>query len=206
MHVIRHILITGWIIVFAGGALGGDCPAIQQLRRMHREKPFISLDFIQVIHSDVFETVDTLTGTLRAGHDGRFRLTMPGQEVVSNGILYWSYSVENQQVLVDSVADLGSWNPLTLLYDPERVYQCRSQETVGGLYELELEAIDSFVVPQSFILRVDRGGLSPKSLSYYDDNDSRIEVWINDFSQPLQVTDSVFEFHPGPGVEVIEIP
>jgi outer membrane lipoprotein-sorting protein len=185
---------------------GGECPDIEKLRKSARKDGFISLEFKQFIHSDIFETVDSLTGMLFAGREGHFRLVTRNQAIVSNGILLWSYSVENKQVLVDSVAGMGAWDPLTLVYDPERIYQCNIQSRDKKDILFEMIAIDSMTIPQQFQLRVSSDKYEPKKLVYYDDNDSRIEVHINNFGRHANLPDSLFEFRPGPDVEVIEMP
>ncbi|MCK5126734.1 MAG: outer membrane lipoprotein carrier protein LolA [candidate division Zixibacteria bacterium] len=179
---------------------------MQEMKKSYKNRQFISLDFIQLIHSDIFETVDTLKGTVKAGWEGRFRLEMPHQQLVSNGILFWSYSVENEQVIVDSVAGLAGWNPLTLLYDPEGVYTCLKQTDAGKSIDYEMTAIDSNTAPASFILTAKKDNYVPVKLTYTDDNESRIDVFISDFSRPDSLSESLFEFIPPKGVEVIEMP
>ena len=175
-------------------------PATLTVSSFNKPKPF------RDIESDIFETVDSLTGKLWAGKEGRFRLEMPGQTLVSNGILYWSYSVENNQVLIDSVVGLGEWNPLTLLYDPEKVYHCVNESKNKNTFEFEMSAADSLTEPQAFILRVTKKGFIPKKLVYFDDNDSRIEVIIERFERKESLPDSLFIFHAPAGVEVIRMP
>jgi outer membrane lipoprotein-sorting protein len=194
------------VVLLCGAFALGECPEMAKMKELYHQKRYISLEFLQIIRSDVFETVDTVAGTLWAGWEGRFRLTTPDQVLVSNGALYWSYSVENQQVLVDSVDELGSWNPLTLLYDPEQVYACRDQNKKGGAIEFAMAAIDTLTAPAKFTLTVTPGTFEPRSLVYFDDNDSRIDIRITKFARLNVLPDSLFEFHPGPGVEVIEMP
>ncbi len=195
-----------FLIAPAAFAQSDACPDIDTLRATYQGMGYISLNFVQLVHSDIFETVDTIPGSVSAGGGGRFRLSLPGRLLVSNGILYWSYSEENKQVLVDSVAKIGSWDPLTLLYDPEKVYECRKEKTIGDTIEFEMAAVDSATDPADFTLFVHRETLVPEKLIYFDENDSRIVVLIRDFSRVAHLSDSLFEFHPAPGVEVIDMP
>lgn len=200
-------LVFGIALLIAFGSLAnGECPDIQKLRKFYQERQFITLNFLQLTHSDIFESVDSLSGSLWAGREGRFRLTMPQQMIISNGILYWSYSIENQQVLVDSVARLGNWNPLTLLYDPGGVYECRNQEKVGDTLEFDMVALDTMTIPYQFDMQILSPGYVPRKIIYFDDNDSRIEVFINGFSRPAELPDSLFNIGTLPGVEIIEMP
>lgn len=179
---------------------------MEEMRKRYRQEKYIHLEFTQYIHSDIFESVDTLTGTLWAGWGGRFRLEMPQQQLVSNGVLFWSYSVENAQVLVDSVAGRGGWDPLTLLYDPNDVYRCDGQVDGEEVATFTMVARDSMAVPQTFTLQVAKAGHVPKRLEYVDDNDSRIDVTIGGFSFQPQPVDSTFEFIAPAGVETVIMP
>lgn len=187
-------------------AQNNTCPDLDTLRANYQGRGFIQVDFVQLIHSDVFKTVDTIPGSVYAGREGRFRLSMPGRLLVSNGVLYWSYSEENQQALVDSVARIGSWDPLTLLYDPERAYRCRDEKITGDTIRFDLAAVDSVTDPAAFTLFVQGKSFVPQKVVYLDDSGSRIVVLIRDFSRLSRLPDSLFEFHPAPGVEVIDMP
>lgn len=199
-------LLSGFILAGLVSPAAAECPDLPALRHNLNRHEFLSVDFVQLTHSEIFAAVDTLRGSLRAGGQGKFRLDLPGQIIVSNGILYWSYSVENQQVLIDSVVKMGDWNPLTLLYDPENVYECRSQEKSPAAVLFKMAARDSLTVPHTFGLQVTDKNYTPEKLEYFDDNDSRIEVLLERFSGRANMPDSIFEFRPGPDVEVIMMP
>jgi outer membrane lipoprotein-sorting protein len=207
MFVLTRIFCLGLLTAFAAGIYAQEsCPAIKDLRAKLHEKPYITLKFDQRTHSDIFQSVDTLCGRLWTGKEGRFRLSTPDQVIVSNGALFWSYSVDNRQVLVDTVTAVNRWDPLTLLYDPEAVYRCHAQRENKGRLELDMVAIDSLTAPARFTLQVSRPGFRPEKLTYHDDNGSLIEVVITDFAGQDRLPDSLFEFHPQPGMEVIRVP
>ncbi len=177
------------------------------LKADYKQEHYISLEFIQIIHSDIFSTVDTLTGTVWAGWQGRFRLEMPNQQLVSNGDVYWSYSVDNEQVIVESVENIGGWNPLTLLYDPEGVYSCIEEiESDDGNYRFLMQALDSNTVPYQFFMTAEKDTYNPSGIEYFDDNESKIEIFISEFLRLQEVVESKFEFVAPEGVEVIEMP
>lgn len=205
-RLLAIFILSVILTVPAAFAQSGTCPDIDTLRANYQGLGYISLDFVQLIHSDVFKTVDTIPGSVSAGGEGRFRLSIPGRLLVSNGVLYWSYSEENQQALVDSVSKIGSWDPLTLLYDPEKVYECRNEKIAGDTIEFAMAAVDSATVPTAFTLFVRQETFVPEKLIYFDENDSRIVVLIRHFARLSHLPDSLFEFHPAPGVEVIDMP
>ncbi len=187
-------------------AAQNGCPALDKVRSKLHEKPFVVLQFKQVTRSDVFESTDTLAGSLWAGQEGRFRLSTPGQLIVSNGVVLWSYSSENRQVLVDSIETVARWDPLTLLYDPEAVYRCRTQREQGDGLEFDMVAIDTLTSPRRFTLQVSGRTFCPEKVSYLDDIGSAIEVTIEHFMANDMLPDTLFNFRPGPGVEVIRMP
>jgi len=206
MRIIRYIAALELIFILSVSANAADCPDISGLRKNLQAHKYISVDFMQTTHSEIFQSVDTLSGSLQAGGNGRFRLEMPGQVIVSNGILYWSYSEENQQVMVDSVIKMGDWNPLTLLYDPEGVYRCQSQSKESNRLKFDMVALDTLTAPQTFSLVVAKKDYKPLKVVYFDDNDSRIEMRLKKYFQHENLPDSLFEFVPGPGTEVILMP
>jgi len=182
------------------------CPELEKLKQVWQSKAFLTLTFTQQIHSEIFESVDTTAGHLWAGKNGRFRLESPDQTMVSNGIEFWSYSVENEQVLVDSIQEIDSWNPLTLLYDPDGVYMCIEEKNFDTTSRFTLQARDSLTYPQSFFLDVETSSHTPVKIQYVDENDSRIEIAIEKFTPAADLPDTLFEFHPPQGVEVIYMP
>lgn len=207
MRLLPYILAFGFGLVLAVGPRAQEtCPAGRDVRQRLHETPFFSLSFRQLIRSDVFETVDTTTGEFWTGTDGRFRLSMPGQIIVSNGSLIWSYSPDNRQVLVDSIETLSRWDPLTLLYDPGAVYRCSEQRRKNGRIELDMQAIDTATVPSRFTLQVSERDRLPEKLTYRDDNGSLVEIILTDFTARDRLPDSLFQFHAPPGVEVIRMP
>jgi len=203
----RVWILAGFCLLFFSGLPAEEpCPASRELRQRLHEHLYITLSFRQLIRSDVFETGDTVAGKAWTGTEGRFRLTTPGHLVVSNGLFLWSYSVENRQVLVDSIETLDRWDPLTLLYDPEAVYRCRAQRAKDGKIELDMGAIDTLTVPARFTLQISDRSRLPEKLTYRDDNGSLVEVTLTDFTGRDRLPDSLFEFHAPPGVDVIRMP
>jgi outer membrane lipoprotein-sorting protein len=182
------------------------CNHIQNLRNSLEENQFISLDFVQTIKSDIFEAVDTVAGSLAAGRGGLFRLESPQQIIVSNGILYWSYSAENKQVLVDSIAKIGDWDPLALLYNPENVYECISEEIRKDIVSFEMEARNEETDPRKFILSVRLPKYIPINIAYNDINNSQVITYINNFENNINISDDFFNFVIPDGVDVVEMP
>ena len=79
----RTSVIAITILLACSGLISGDdCSEIGNLRKFYSEKQFITLDFLQLTHSEIFETIDSLGGKLWAGREGRFRLVMPGQIIM----------------------------------------------------------------------------------------------------------------------------
>jgi len=204
----KIVRTTVYAIIFllSTTVASGQCPDMEKVSDFFRENDFITLDFIQMTHSDIFESVDTLKGSLWADYRGRFRLDMDRQVLVSDSILYWSYSADNRQVLIDSVSRLGDWNPLMLLYDPNQVYICLRQEKAEDTLKFEMRATDSTIYPQQFNMQIDANDLRPIRLIYYDENESLIEINVDNFLRPSNLSDSLFIFSPDPDIEVIEMP
>lgn len=195
---------------------GGEdpCSSLSKMRQRYDKQTYISLEFKQFTYSEIFESIDSLVGTLQADGSGKYRLSLSDnlglfQELVCDGNSLWSYSVENKQAILSNVTDLNSWNPVTLLYDRDAVYECVEEKLIGPKREtivFNMCARDSGSIPQSFILKVSKDDYVPQEIVYFDDNNSRIDIRIFDFVRPEKLPDSLFRFLPPLGVEVIEMP
>lgn len=199
-------LIVAVVLSAMTAIVSAECPHLDTLRRFYGEKEFLTIEFLQVTHSDIFESVDSIDGTLAVGWAGRFRLTTASQTVVSDGTRYWSYAPENRQVLVDSISQFGQWNPLTLLYDPQRLYRCLGEEKSKGDLTFRMSALDSTTAPRTFTLKVSSAGLAPKYAEFKDEAGSRIEVHVRKFVRHDKLDADLFQFVTPPGVEIIKMP
>lgn len=189
-----------------GGAIFAECPSLVSMTKSLEQKPYVELTFSQLVKSEIFGTTDTLPGKVWAGPGGLFRIETDDETIVSNGIVEWDYSVSNEQVLVDSIETEDDWDPVSIINDPLRIYDCLKETKEGGNIVCYLEARDSLTEPRSFKLWLDSKRLTPIKLSYNDQNDSEIKISIDDYRQLSELPDSAFLYTPPDGVEVIYMP
>ncbi|MEE9441822.1 MAG: outer-membrane lipoprotein carrier protein LolA [candidate division Zixibacteria bacterium] len=205
--MIRQIPNTVILIVVMLHALTcAECPLFEKAMDKYQSNEFYSMDFSQLIHSDIFKSVDTLFGTIKACSDGRFHMITPNQILVSNGTVLWNYTIDNEQVIIDSITRNEIWNPIMLFFNPRHYYKCTSEKNDKTFTKVSMIAHDSLIAPNEFQLKIRLEDFIPLGIFYMDENDSRIEIYINDFRFISNLSDSVFQFIPPTGIEVIEMP
>lgn len=201
--MIRAVLILV-VLLYANSA--AECPVFEKAINKYQSNMYYTMEFMQLIHSDIFKSVDTLSGSIDVCSDGRFHLTMPNQVLVSNGTILWNYAIDNEQVIIDSISRNDIWNPVMLFFNPREYYKCISEACDGSKTEFSLIAYDSLISPGEFQLTVKSEDFIPSRITYFDENDSRIEISINDFIFISNLSDSTFHFVPPTGIEIIKMP
>jgi len=58
-------------------------------------------EFLSIIESDIFETIDTTNGSLYLSGDGRFRVEIGTDLYIADSVKLYSYSEENNQVVIE---------------------------------------------------------------------------------------------------------
>jgi len=97
------VALAAAAVLFAGQPRAQDANAIaQRLQQRYRALDALQADFVQTVGGT------TLRGTLTVRGDA-FRIELPNQTLVSDGVTLWSYSPEDNQVVVQDYAeeDLG---------------------------------------------------------------------------------------------------
>ncbi|MFH1701539.1 MAG: outer membrane lipoprotein carrier protein LolA [Candidatus Zixiibacteriota bacterium] len=183
-----------------------ECPIFDKAMDYYQSHEYYSMEYSQLIYSDIFKSVDTLTGTIKACSDGRFSLTMPRQILVSNGTILWNYAIDNEQVIIDSISRKDIWNPIMLFFNPRSYYKCSLENNDGKTAQVSMISHDSLIAPNEFQIKFRLDDFIPLEIFYLDENDSRIEIYITDFIFISNLSDSVFNFIPPAGIEVIEMP
>ena len=205
MKLIRAIFI-GALFLLTANAKSSDCQGITRFEDKLKDSPVISIEFLQITRSDIFQTQDTIRGTIKTGGQGRFRIETPSQVMVSNGIVEWDYSPENEQVIVDTLDRQSDIDPLTIIYDPLRIYSCQNQEENQGGIIFSMVALDSTLSPAKLDITVAGNDFTPLKMEYVDENGSEIKIIILKFRQADTISDSSFEFSAPDGIEVIYMP
>lgn len=142
----------------------------------------------------------------------KFRLVLPEQEVINNGVLVWTYLPEAKEVNVDKADnESDDINPSRIydIYKKGFKYLYLADKTEGGTVYEEIDLVPENKNAQYFKIKmmINKKDKSIQSWTMFDKSGNRYKYTITKFTPGVKVDDSFFTFDPKkyPGVEVIEL-
>ena len=138
----------------------------------------VRLEFASIIESEIFDLVDSTSGTACLASDGRYHVTLGPDSYLYDGRLLWSFSHENNQVLIETVGDTtGHGREITFVTRLDEFYDTFSLPT-RNRYRLLLRPGITGDLPDSMTVVIDGDPPAIRRLEYYDINDefNRIEL------------------------------
>lgn len=167
----------------------------------------LNAQFSQEIWTAEQELLESAVGTMALARPDRFywHYETPVETiVVADGEALWMYDVELEQVSVTPLDEIAAANPALLLsggedlrerFEVERSYRMDDQDWV----ELVPKAAGGDF---SSVLIAFRDGL-PRQLELVDGLDQTTRIVFEDVEVNVAVDESLFEFEPPPGADVI---
>lgn len=143
----------------------------------------------------------------------KYRVSMDGMEIYSDGRTVWNYDRSANEVTVNSVDVNGNgMTPqklLTNFYDKDFYYKYNGEKKVGGktMQEIELTPTDKNKPFHKVYLLVDKNGKSISSARFLEKTGGRYSYTITSLKGSASVKDSDFTFDKSkhPGVEVVDL-
>ncbi|HOP06780.1 MAG TPA: outer membrane lipoprotein carrier protein LolA [candidate division Zixibacteria bacterium] len=144
----------------------------------------VQLEFLSILESDVFDTIDTANGLAYIADDGRFRLRLGEDVYIDDGTERYSYVPENEQIIIEpsGVAEADQISFLIRIDDHYRTSLIESNRC----YRLDL--IDSTLtgLPELMTIWITSDEDRIERLEYEDINGD-----LNRFVLTRQVLDSI---------------
>jgi len=142
----------------------------------------------------------------------KYKIVLPGQEIISDGKNQWTYLKEDKEVQIAEIDNSeGSLNPAQIftIYEKGFKYVYTGDTKLNGkiVQQIELAPLTN----RSFSkikLSVDKASKTISSLSVYDKNGNIYSYTIRSFvSNVSNVTASTFTFDKSkyPGVEIVDL-
>jgi chaperone LolA len=205
-------LAAFFITVASGGsAAGGRSDELaRQVEEKYRSLSTISMDFVKITFSDIFETESKIKGRMLLKNPEMFRIETKDETIVCDGKFVWSYSVENQQVIRNR-ADRSErvFKPNQYLADFRSGYVPRltGEEKIDNTvcFVLSLSAKGEEVFIKKMTIWVDKKKLLAKKLEYTDSNDNQITLIFQRIKTNRKIKDSEFVFQTPPGVDELDL-
>lgn len=98
----RMTLLFRALLTLAVLSEAARADTFDKLKESLRSAACISVDFLSIVSSDVFESTDSTVGSAYLGRDGRYQVRLGPDQYVFDGALLYSISTENNQVVIDS--------------------------------------------------------------------------------------------------------
>ena len=128
-------------------------------------------EFISILESEVFESVDSADGRAYIAEDGRYRVSVGPDEYIQTEDKLYSYSRENNQVTVEEVGvRTGQSDEIPFITRLDRFYDI-SVSKPGEEYLLRLSVEGESQLPGQMRLEIDSSTMTLRLLEFRDVND-----------------------------------
>jgi len=199
------------LVIFSGDAAGITSKelALQVEKKYHSLKS-LSMDFIKIIRSEVFETESKIKGKMILKNPDKFIIQTKGETIVCDGEFVWTYSVENKQViknLVDRSENIFKPNQYLSNFRSEYIPRLEGEEKINRTkcFKLLLSPKKEGVFIKRMTIWVDKQNLLAKKLEYKDSNDNEVTLIFQHIKTNRKIKDSEFIFQTPPGVEELDL-
>jgi outer membrane lipoprotein-sorting protein len=149
-------------------------------------------EFVAILESDVFDSIDSTTGTALIGADDRYDIRLGPDRYLRTDEFLYSYSGENEQVTlerVESAAAIGE--AISFITNLDRYYQIIASTSSPGTYLLNRHPGSNSTLPKVIVLTTTESGEIDR-LVYVDDNGDTNRIVIATTSVQLVCDSAAF--------------
>jgi outer membrane lipoprotein-sorting protein len=184
---------------------GARADSFKQIKDRLSSSKCVSLEFLSILQSDVFKSVDTSHGLAYLAKDGRYLVSVGPDIYLSDNRKQYSYSSSNNQVVeqkADSTGNgagelfyntrLDEWFKTTIL-QPDRVYRLTRKGT------------GSSPLPDSMTVFIDKNKGRIVRIEYLDVNEEKVTIVILKESFPAACDEARFVPHFPDTVETVKM-
>jgi len=184
---------------------------LEAMSKKYKAIPSFEANFTSTLTNDTEKVNEEFKGKFIVKGD-KFKMTLPGQEVINNGTTVWTYLPESKEVNIDN------YDPNSEDVNPSKIYQIYKKgfkylylqdKTEGGVLCEEVDLVPEkkdaqFFKIKMFITKKDK---SIQSFTMFDKSGNKYKYTITKFNPAAKVEDAVFIFDAKkyPGVEVIDL-
>ncbi|MEP6735726.1 MAG: outer membrane lipoprotein carrier protein LolA [Chryseolinea sp.] len=142
----------------------------------------------------------------------KFRMNLPEQEIINNGVTIWTYLPEAKEVTIDNYDPSSEdVNPSKMheVYKKGFKYLYLQDKTEGGVLCEEIDLVPEKKESQYFKIKmfINKKEKTIQSFTLFDKGGNKYKYTISKFAPNAKIDDTVFAFDPKkyPGVEVIDL-
>lgn len=173
----------------------------------------VKTDFTFTLESPQNKTKESQDGTLIVRSKvNKYKVTMPEQDMISDGKIQWTYLKKDKEVQVATVDNSSdSFNPAQLftLYEKgfKYLYTGDKKEGVKTYQMIDLSPIDTKKSYFKIRLGIDKTAKQITSVLIFDKNGNKYTYTVKTFVPNFKVLESTFAFDAKkhPDVEVVDL-
>lgn len=183
---------------------------IDDLKKKYDSVDNLSADFIQEFYWKLADESQKQQGSIVLAGEDKFRIETRDQIIISDGESIWTYSVPNNQVIIDA---LGNNQEVTL---PRDLFMRFSRDYVP--YKLDDETIDGTscqvirltsktenIFIKEMKVWIDKRSKLTRKIQHTDISDNVTVYVLNNVQTNRKLDDEVFKFKPPAGIEKIDL-
>lgn len=209
-------LLAGFVFAFVSMFAQGSDPAAKKVLDAvsNKFKTFKSVQssFTLQIEDAKGKVQGTKKGTVYMKGD-KYRVSITGQEIFSDGKDVWSYDKGANEVTITQLDPSGSGitpqKLFTSFYDKDFLYKLNGEQKVGSktLQEIELTPVDKTKTFHKVYLLVDKASSTIYSTRILEKNGNKYSYTVNNLNGKAAVPDNMFTFSKSnyPGVEEVDL-
>lgn len=191
-----------------------DPKALETLDAMSKKYKAIAAfeaNISYTLSNDVENIKEEFKGKITVKGD-KFRLSLPEQEVINNGITIWTYLPEAKEVNIDN------YDPSSEDVNPSKIYEIYKKgfkylylqdKTEAGVLCEEIDLVPEKKDAQYFKIKmfISKKDKSIQSWTMFDKGGNKYKYTITKFVPNVKADDSFFTFDPKkyPGVDVVDL-
>jgi outer membrane lipoprotein carrier protein len=168
--------------------------------------------FTYTVENAQGKALSTKRGTVTM-KGNRYRVSMDGMEIFSDGRTTWNYDKSANEVTIDNVNNAGSamtpQKMFTNFYDKDFYYKLNGEKKVGGktLVEIELTPTDKTRPYHKVYVLIDKAANTLHSGRFLEKSGGRYSYTVTSLKPASAVADAFFAFDKAkyPGVEVVDL-
>lgn len=168
-------------------------------------------NFTYALTNDVENIKEEFKGKLTVKNE-KYRISLPEQEVINDGVTVWTYLPEVKEVNIDNYdKNSGDINPLKIyeIYQEGFKYLYIQDRTENGVVCEEVDLVPEKKDAQYFKIKllIKKKEKVIQSLTMFDKGGNRYKYTISRFVPNANISDSYFTFDVSkyPGVDVIDL-
>jgi len=212
-EMLRHmaVLVFG-VVSFSGSLVAGETAQelLDKVRQKYDSVTDAQLKFSQRVVFGVSRIEQKTGGTLYLKKKNKYRMELGSQTIVTDGKTVWSFSVPNNQVLIDNFkVDERSMTPERLLTGSSDDFYATliGNERLGKVDVVVLKLVPKSdeSITKSMKLWVDESTWFIKKVELVDVNGKETEYVVDDLQVNVGLQDSRFVFKILEGVQVVDL-